>query len=68
MESDILDDDLITYNFNLDQPYGGLEIDFKFQRTNFDKPDDTTCVYSATITGSLVDEVAIDATEEPTTA
>jgi len=61
MEADILDDDGLTFEFKLSQLVGGLDISYKFQRTNFDKPDDTTCVYSATITGSLVDEVSIEA-------
>jgi hypothetical protein len=39
MESNILDDDLITYNFNMEQPVGGMNIDFAFHTPSISYPD-----------------------------
>ena len=46
---------------------GGLAISVDFIMSNFDKPDDTTCVYSATITGMIVDQWAIGLSDLTTT-
>ena len=46
--------------FLLAQPNsGGLEIEAHFVMTNWDRPDDTSCVYSATITGKITNKVSI---------
>lgn len=49
----------LKFRFLYDQGVNGLEIDFDFQMTNIDKPDDTQCVYSGVITAQIVDKFKI---------